>query len=159
MFAYFMTFTLYPDIAIALGVISQRSWLAKIWQDMNKRVWLNSKGIVVLSPGMKQQILSQCPQIAHKISVIHSWADPDLIVPIAKQENWFAWKYNLVNKFTVLYSGNMGRCHDIETILTAAKELQNEPVQFVCIGGGAKREELVEQVHQLGLQNFSALPR
>lgn len=151
-------YDLYPDIAIALGVISQRSWLARFWQELNKRIWLNAKAIVVLSPGMKQQVVSQCPQIAHKISVIHSWADPDLIVPIAKQENWFAWKHNLVNKFTVLYSGNMGRCHDIETILAAAKELQNEPVQFVCIGGGAKREELIEQVKQLGLQNFTFLP-
>ncbi|MBH8576335.1 glycosyltransferase family 4 protein [Nostocaceae cyanobacterium CENA369] len=151
-------YDLYPDIAIALGVVSKRSWVVRLWKALNRQIWLNAKGIVVLSPGMKQRVVENCPQIADKISVIHSWANPDLIVPISKQENWFAWKHNLVNTFTVLYSGNMGRCHDIETMLEAAKELQDEPIQFVCIGGGAKRDELIQEVKRLGLNNFTFLP-
>ncbi|YAF95683.1 MAG: glycosyltransferase family 4 protein [Nodularia sp. CChRGM 3473] len=151
-------YDLYPDIAIALGVVSKRSWLVRMWRAINRRVWLNAKSIIVLSPAMKQQVIASCPQVAHKISVIHSWANPELIVPIAKKENWFAWKYNLVNKFTVLYSGNMGRCHDIDTILEAAKELKDEPIQFVCIGGGAKRDQLIREVEQLRLENFTFLP-
>ncbi|MBD2563923.1 MULTISPECIES: glycosyltransferase family 4 protein [Nostoc] len=151
-------YDLYPDIAIALGVVSKQNWLARLWRAINKQIWLNAKGIVVLSPAMKQQVLANCPQVADKISVIHSWANPELIVPIAKQENWFAWKHNLVNKFTVLYSGNMGRCHDMTTILEAAQQLQDEPVHFVFIGGGAKRDELIQEVNQLGLLNFTFLP-
>lgn len=151
-------YDLYPDVVISLGIISKNHWIAKLWQAVNRRVWLNAKGIIVLSPEMKQRVLAHCPQVAHKVSVIHSWANPEFIVPIPKQENWFAWKYNLVNKFTVLYSGNMGRCHDIHTFLEAAIELQDEPVQFVCIGGGARREELIAQVNLLGLNNFTFLP-
>ncbi|BBD69191.1 glycosyltransferase [Nostoc commune NIES-4072] len=151
-------YDLYPDIAIALGVIPRRNWLVRLWRRINKQVWLNSKGIVVLSPAMKQKIVAHCPEVADKISIIHSWANPEAIVPIAKRENWFAWKYNLVNKFTVLYSGNMGRCHDINTMLEAAKELQDEPIQFVCIGAGAKRDELIMEVERLGLNNFTFLP-
>lgn len=113
---------------------------------------------MVLSPAMRQRLVEICPQIAEKVFVIHSWADPDLIVPIAKQENWFAWKYDLVSKFTVLYSGNMGRCHDMDTILEAAQQLQDEPIQFVCIGGGAKREDFIKEVNRLGLCNFTFLP-
>ncbi|MFN6519092.1 MAG: glycosyltransferase family 4 protein [Nostoc sp. CreGUA01] len=151
-------YDLYPDIAIALGVISKRSWLARLWRAINRQVWLNAKGIVVLSPAMKQQVVANCPQVADKISVIHSWANPELIMPIPKEENWFALKHNLVDKFTVLYSGNMGRCHDMATILQAAQELQDEPIHFVCIGGGAKRDELIQQVNQLELRNFTFLP-
>ncbi|MDZ8188224.1 MAG: glycosyltransferase family 4 protein [Nostoc sp. ChiSLP02] len=151
-------YDLYPDIAIALGVLSRHNWLVRLWRAINIQVWQNAEGIVVLSPAMKQQVLAHCPQIADKISVIHSWANPELIVPIAKQENWFAWKHHLVNKFTVLYSGNMGRCHDMATILQTAQELENEPIEFVCIGGGAKRDELIQQVKELGLSNFTFLP-
>jgi len=139
-------------------VLSKRHWLAQLWQNLNQKIWRNAQAIVVLSPAMKQQVLASCPEIAEKVSVIHSWSDPDWIVPIAKQENWFAWKYNLVTKFTVLYSGNLGRCHDMDTILEAAKLLQDEPIQFVCIGAGAKRDNLIEQVKQLGLNNFLFLP-
>jgi glycosyltransferase involved in cell wall biosynthesis len=151
-------YDLYPDIAITLGVVSKNHWIAKLWQAINQRVWLNAKAIVVLSPEMKQRVVESCPQVAHKISIIHSWANPEFIVPIPKQENWFAWKHNLVNKFTVLYSGNMGRCHEIDTLLEAAIELKDEPVQFVCIGGGAKRQELIAKVHEKGLNNFTFLP-
>ncbi|MDZ8055097.1 MAG: glycosyltransferase family 4 protein [Aulosira sp. ZfuVER01] len=151
-------YDLYPDIAIALGVISKHNWMTRFWQQLNKKIWLNAKGIIVLSPSMKQRVVANCPQIADKVSVIHSWADPQWIIPIAKHENWFAWKYNLVKKFTVLYSGNMGRCHDIDTILQAAQYLHDEPIQFVCIGGGAKRNELIEEVKLLGLSNFLFLP-
>lgn len=151
-------YDLYPDIAIALGVVSKRSWLVRLWNAINKQVWLKSKGIVVLSPAMKQKIVAHCPEVAEKVSVIHSWANPEAIVPIPKEENWFAHEYSLVNKFTVLYSGNMGRCHDIDTMLEAAKQLQEEPIQFVCIGGGAKRDELIKEVNQLGLNNFTFLP-
>ncbi|MEH1910669.1 MAG: glycosyltransferase family 4 protein [Nostoc sp.] len=151
-------YDLYPDIAIALGVISKRHWLVRLWRGINKQVWLKAKGIIVLSPVMKEQVLAHCPEVADKISIIHSWANPEAIVPIAKRENWFAWKYNLVNKFSVLYSGNMGRCHDIDTMLEAAKQLQDEPIQFVCIGGGAKREDLITEVNRLGLNNFTFLP-
>lgn len=151
-------YDLYPDIAIALKVIPKHHWLARFWQVVNRQILRKAKGIIVLSPAMKRQVASNCPDIAHKISVIHSWANPDFIVPIEKEDNWFAQQYNLVNKFTVLYSGNLGRCHDIHTMLEAAKYLQDEPIQFVCIGGGAKREVLVKEVDRLGLDNFLFLP-
>ncbi|MTJ07935.1 glycosyltransferase family 4 protein [Anabaena sp. UHCC 0204] len=153
-----LIYDLYPDIAIALGVVSKNHWLAKFWRQINRKIWQKSKGIIVLSPAMKERVISICPEVADKISVIHSWGDPDLIVPIAKEHNWFAKEYNLVNKFTVLYSGNMGRCHDMDTILATAKQLQNEPIQFVCIGGGPKRESFIQEVTRLGLKNFLFLP-
>ncbi|MFQ4140820.1 glycosyltransferase family 4 protein [Chlorogloeopsis sp. ULAP02] len=151
-------YDLYPDIAIALNVISRNHWLARLWQKINKLVWQKSQALVVLSPAMKQRVTAICPQVADKVFVIHSWGDPDVIVPIAKQENWFAWKYDLVNKFTVVYSGNMGRCHDMDTILETAKILKDEPIKFVFVGGGAKREELSNRAHQLGLSNFVFIP-
>jgi glycosyltransferase involved in cell wall biosynthesis len=151
-------YDLYPDIAITLGVIHKRHWLARLWQFVNQKIWRNAIGIVVLSPAMRRQVLANCPAIGKKVYVIHSWADPDWIVPIAKQENWFAWKYDLVKKFTVLYSGNLGRCHDMDTILGAANSLQNEPIQFVFIGGGAKLDELIQEVNRLDLKNCLFLP-
>lgn len=153
-----LLYDLYPDIAIALGVIPENHWLAKIWQNLNIRVWRKAKEIIVLSPSMKERIAAICPEIKDKIYVIHSWANPEAIVPIPKKENWFAWKHNLVDKFTVLYSGNMGRCHDMETIIEAAKELKDEPIQFVFIGGGAKRKEVIQEADRFGLKNLVFLP-
>lgn len=153
-----LMYDIYPDIAIALGVVNKNHWLAKFWWTINRQIWQKSKGIIVLSPTMKERVVEICPQIADKVSVIHSWGDPDFILPIAKKDNWFAKEHNLDSKFTVLYSGNMGRCHDMDTILATAQQLKNEPIQFVFIGGGPKRESFMENVNRLGLKNFLFLP-
>jgi len=153
-----LIYDLYPDIAIKLGVVSDNHWVAKLWRAVNCYVWRKAKAIIVLSPAMKQRIVNHCPEVKDKISVIHSWADPEWVIPILKQKNWFAWKHNLVNRFSVLYSGNMGRCHDIDTILEAVKQLQDEPILFVFIGGGPRRKEFLEKVEQLNLTNCLFLP-
>ena len=153
-----LMYDIYPDIAIALGVVNKNHWLAKFWWTINRKIWQKSKGIIVLSPTMKERVVEICPQIADKVSVIQSWGDPDFILPIAKKDNWFAKEHNLDSKFTVLYSGNMGRCHDMDTILATAQQLKNEPIQFVFIGGGPKRESFMENVNRLGLKNFLFLP-
>ncbi|BAZ81244.1 group 1 glycosyl transferase [Sphaerospermopsis kisseleviana NIES-73] len=49
----------------------------------------------------------------------------------------------------------MGRCHDMDTILETAKLLRDEPIQFVCISIGAKRQSFMEEVNDLGLTKFS----
>lgn len=153
-----LIYDLYPDIAIALGVVSHKHWLAKFWWAINRQVWQQSKGIIVLSPAMKERVVAICPQVADKVSVIHSWGDSELILPITKEKNWFAKQHNLDSIFTVLYSGNMGRCHDTNTILATAQQLQNEEIRFVCIGGGPKRESFIQDVKRLGLKNFLFLP-
>jgi glycosyltransferase involved in cell wall biosynthesis len=90
--------------------------------------------------------------------VISNWSDPNWIVPIAKKDNWFAQKYNLTEKFTILYSGNMGRCHDIQTILNTARLLRGYSVQFVFIGGGPKYRSSENLVQTYGLDNCLFLP-
>ncbi len=153
-----LIYDLYPDIAVELKVVSAQHWLAKLWSKINKQVWKRADQIIVLSSTMKDRMQAHCPEIGDKISVIHNWADPEWITPISKQNNWFAHQYDLVNTFTVLYSGNMGRCHDMETILAAAIQLQQDPIQFLFIGEGVKYRDCIEQVRILGLKNCRFLP-
>jgi glycosyltransferase involved in cell wall biosynthesis len=153
-----LLYDLYPDVAVELNVVSRQHWLVRLWDAVNCHVWKQAQQIIVLSPSMKDRVVAKCPEIINKITVIHNWADPNWIVPIAKPQNWFAKAFNLVDTFTVLYSGNMGRCHDMDTILEAARLLQQEPIQFVFIGNGAKHEAMRSQASQLGLKNCQFLP-
>lgn len=153
-----LLYDLYPDIAVELGVVSHNHLVARFWRSVNRLVWRKAQAVIVLSPEMRQRVIDHCPDIAEKVFVIHSWADPKRITPVPKQENWFAHQHKLDTKFTVLYSGNMGRCHDMDTILDAAIQLRNDPVQFVFIGNGAKREGLMDEAKRLGLDNIRFLP-
>jgi glycosyltransferase involved in cell wall biosynthesis len=152
-----LVYDLYPDVAIKLEVISEQHWLARLWQRFNLEIWKQSKGLIVLSSSMKEHIAVQVPELQNKIHVIHSWADPDKLKPLAKADNPFAQTHNLVNTFTVLYSGNMGRCHDMDTILETALLLKKHAdIQFLFIGNGAQHSHCQKWVetHQLSTCRF-----
>ena len=153
-----LLYDLYPDVAVELNIKPADHWIVRAWDFVNRAVWKRSTRIIVLSASMRDRIVAKCPEVADRIAIVHSWADPKLIVPIPKSENWFAQEHDLVDKFVVLYSGNMGRCHDIETIIAAAQELRDDPVEFLIVGDGARREQLIEKLDRLNLHNFKFLP-
>ena len=154
-----LLYDLYPDIAVNLNVVTEKHWLTRFWHWTNRQVWHHAQNIIVLSATMKERIVTQYPEIADKVTIIHSWADPNYILPKPKANNPFAIKHNLVNRFTVMYSGNMGRCHDMETILQTVWELREENIQFVFIGGGAKYNECYEILtRKWNLNNCLFLP-
>src|SRR5262249_27557810 len=73
--------------------------------------------------------------------------------------NPFRRAWGLEHKFVVGYSGNLGRAHDIETILSAAGELVSCQLVFLCIGGGANYEALKQAAEKRGLaQLFRFMP-
>ena len=153
-----LIYDLYPEVVTELQVSSKDSPIIKLWHRVNRVVWHQARHIVVISPSMKQRLLTKYPDLEEKTSVISNWADPEQIKPLNKTENWFAKEHQTDRKFTVLYSGNLGRCHDAQTILEVMKLLQNEPIQFVFIGSGAKYESCRQQSSELGLTNCLFLP-
>lgn len=153
-----LLYDLYPDIAIELDVIENQSWIAKFWDKCNALAWKHSQAIIVLSDTMKDRIVAKQPTIAHKISVIPNWTEPKVIKPIDKSQNWFAKEHGLVEPFTVLYSGNMGRCHDMDTLLDAIMHLKDQPIKFVFIGSGEQRDFVQKKVQQADTNNCLFLP-
>lgn len=153
-----LIYDLYPEVVTELKVSNRDSPIIKIWHEVNRIVWRKARHIVVVSPSMKHRLLSKYPELEEKVSVISNWADPKQIKPLNRTRNWFAKEHQIDCKFTVLYSGNLGRCHDAETILKVMKLLQKEAIQFVFIGSGTKYESCRQQCLELGLTNCLFLP-
>ncbi len=153
-----LIYDLYPDLLVSLDVLPESHLLVKFWRFLNSQTWKNAEKIIVISDTMRQRILSQVPSVESKIVMIHNWADPEIIQPVKKAENWFAQQHQLTDKFVVLYSGNLGRAHDLETIMGAAQSLKNTKVKFVFIGGGFKYKQAEQQAKNLSLDNCLFLP-
>lgn len=89
------------------------------------------------------------------IHVIHNWSNG--IAPIEKKQNKLREKWGYENEFVVGYSGNLGRGHDVETIITTINELRsNANIKFLFVGGGAKIDELRGRLISLGNVSFKA---
>jgi len=77
-----------------------------------------SDAVVVLGSCMAARVREKGVP-AERISVIQNWADSQQIYPVPREHNRFLDEHDLRHKFVVMYSGNLGRAHDLETILEA----------------------------------------
>jgi glycosyltransferase involved in cell wall biosynthesis len=153
-----LLYDIYPDVVVNLGMLPSHNPIVRLWQWLNHQTWQHAQALIVLSPSMQAQVIRQCPEVAEKTCVIHSWCNPNEIYPVPKADNGFIKQQGLEKTFTILYSGNMGRCHDMATIIAAAQALRHDPVQFMFIGGGSKMQDCINQVEAWGLQNCKFLP-
>jgi colanic acid biosynthesis glycosyl transferase WcaI len=134
---------LYPDIAVEFGMLGRRS-LATRFLDLASRLILGrADAVVALGEAMVDRI-SRKGIPPERIRVIPNWADGSAIRPVQRDENPFRKAHDLVGKHVVLHSGNIGRGHDMSTLLAVAEALRAEPdLVFLFIGEGA-RKALVE---------------
>ena len=160
-----MVHDIYPDVLVGLMGMSARNPLVRVWHFMNRRAYRRAKLVMTLGERMAQRLEEQCP--GHSVEVVYPWADTNRIRPRPRDDNWFAAEHGLVGKLTVMYSGNMGIGHDIETILEAARRLRDrDEIRFVFIGSGpkwqlvdqARKSEDLSNVTLLGWQPDEVLP-
>lgn len=95
---------------------------------------------------------------AEKITVIYNWGYSDKVVDIPWEENKFVKKYELNKQiFYAVYAGNIGKMQNVELVVDAAKELQNDDrIRFLIIGDGARREEIKKRAE--GVRNIQLFP-
>jgi colanic acid biosynthesis glycosyl transferase WcaI len=79
--------------------------------------------------------------------VIHNWADAALH-PVDVPHT----------RFVVGYSGNLGRAHDVRTMLAAIRALRRDKdIEFVITGGGAQLDAIrAEQLPNLRFAGYAA---
>ena len=147
---------LFPRSAVLSGVLPAAGPLALLWQGLMTQVCSRSSRTVVLSQAMEARLRRDLgPQLP--LTVIHNWA-VERGAPIQREHSDFASEHGYSDRFSVQYSGNFGRLHDLLTLLEAARLLQQEAIQFVFIGGGAKQRQIEAYRNGFGLGNVLQLP-
>jgi len=71
--------------------------------------------------------------------IIPNWEKAAQFPPDLSPDPWDAVSISITDEnFVILYLGNAGFGHRFETIMDAAKQLEDEPVTFLFVGGGEK---------------------
>lgn len=150
----YMVHDLYPDQPVELGYIREDGLIARLWSTLHRYVFESASNIVALGPVMKERIVASTgPGFdPTKVRIIHNWEDEDFIEPRSKTDNWFSEEHNLVEPFTLLYSGNIGEFHDLETVVRAAERLQDRNVRFLIIGEGDNKSTVVTLAEKLDIR-------
>ncbi len=140
----YMYWDLYPQAIEASMHSGFANLVSVLWHKWNIYNFKRVNQIVTIGEIIKESIQKKIPYDLN-IKVIPISVDTNVIKPIDKRNNLFITQNNLQDKFIVLYSGKMGRSHNIELILESATLLSdNNDIQFVFIGNGEKKT-LVEK--------------
>ena len=133
----------YPDVLVATGMLRQRAVATRLLNGLQRLLVRSMARVVVIGRDMERLMRRRATGDA-VIELIPNWADLEDIAPSDRQENALLSTLGIAERFVVQYSGNIGRTHGIDTLLSAADRLRDDRVQFLFIGDGARRR-VIEQ--------------
>jgi colanic acid biosynthesis glycosyl transferase WcaI len=147
----------YPDAMVAAGIFDENSVIVRILKCLNRWFYKYISEVVVLGRDMHKRVLKYVKSSC-KLHIIPNWGDVELINKV--DDNKILDELNLLNKFVVQLSGNIGRTHDIDIIIKAARELQSDKnIVFFIVGGGVKKRYLEKTVQIENLSNVVIKPK
>lgn len=153
----FLLQDLFPRSAELTGVLPVGGPVSNLWTLLIQAICQYSSQTIVLSDSMRSRCLKIFELKPSKVTVIHNWA-VETALPLRKEDNPLACDWKVQDLFTVQYSGNFGRLHEIITLLETARILAAEPFHFLFVGGGAKSRQISAYVQHYNLKNVSLYP-
>jgi glycosyltransferase involved in cell wall biosynthesis len=140
---------LYPDVAIATGVLEADGWPARLAGGIARWAMRRADAVIALGEVMAVRLRDhRVPP--DRIAVVHNWADSRVIRPIPHAQNAFIAEHGLAGLHVVAYTGNMGLSHEFQTILDGARALRDRAdTVFLFIGGGKQAARVREAARDL----------
>jgi glycosyltransferase involved in cell wall biosynthesis len=158
---------IFPETAQALGVGGRAALpLYAVMQWLRNRSLHAADMNVVLGERMAERV-EGLGVPGDRIRIIPNWADATVIKPIDHANNALRTEWDLNGKFVVGYSGNLGRAHDVDTLLDAMTIIEHAqasvsplsderpsdclPIGWLFIGSGALFARLAAEIARRGL--------
>lgn len=143
-------FDMYPELAVALGEIPNGA-AARFFETITRRAYRSADIVAAMDADMAAR-LSRC---GVRAEIIAPWVFAPLAAPPSQSPN-----SNLQSPKIWLYSGNLGRAHEWETLLDAQAilEKRGSPWRLIFQGGGPSRAPAQERAAALGLRQCEWTP-
>jgi glycosyltransferase involved in cell wall biosynthesis len=148
---------IFPEGLVRLGKVSKYNILIIFWQYLFILSLKKSVKIVVIGRDMKEWLRDVCQYALTKTEYIPLWQDEKLISPSEYLQNAFVIENNLIGKFVIQYSGNMGLWNEMDTLGKAVRENLKDIV-FMFVGGGMRKKELMDVISSNDLENVIIMP-
>lgn len=157
----------YPNVLVAAGMVRENHWMVGLLERAVRWLYQHADHVIAIGRDMARLAESKMSGgsngsgHAARLSIIPNWGEVEEIQPLDKAGNTLLERLGLSGKFVVQYAGNMGRSHDLESLVECARVLRgDERFHFLLIGTGAKRAWLDRQAEVLpNLTVLDPLPR
>lgn len=141
---------------------SKNKLLLKILMFLDKRSCKKSDLIITVGRDMQETLENRFNNnnVPNNV-VINNWINEREVYPIEKNNKKiveFKKKYNLEDKFVIMYSGNIGLYYDLENIVKMMADFRDDNVAYVFVGEGSVKNKLMKYVEENKLKNFYFIP-
>ncbi len=149
---------LYPDAPIAFGAMRASHPLAGIAARIDRFCLRRADAVVALGCCMRERLLAKGVP-AERLHTIGVWSDEEEVAPTPREGNRYRAEWGIGERMLVMYSGNFGLGHDVETFLdAAARLLEEDRIRFAFVGGGKRKAEVERRVREGSLRNCILAP-
>ncbi|MBK1646838.1 hypothetical protein CKO25_19810 [Thiocapsa imhoffii] len=153
-----LVYDLYPGVLVKLGQLRDQGLLARGWRLFNRQVWGRAQIVFTIGAYMAENLRREGGQDCD-VRVVPVWADVEFVRPLPKEQNPFVQSLGWADRTIVLYSGNLGDTHNLDSLLDVANRLRGrDDLGFLIIGSGSKWAALCAYVEEHQLQNVKLLP-
>jgi colanic acid biosynthesis glycosyl transferase WcaI len=131
---------LYPELLFGSKIILNGA-IKRLTEKAANKSLCKAEHVIVLGRCMEKVVKRKGVNPAC-ISIVENWPERSVAESLGDGRN-FRKQYGLKDKVVIMYSGNMGKFHNFDTILNVAKRLEGrENIVFVFIGRGVRRSEI-----------------
>lgn len=149
----FVSYDVYPEIAVSMGALSDSSLIVSGMQWINKKLFEKASLVVALTDEMREYLLEHRPTLTEdRIITISNWAHEE-----SDDTSNYEGNLDCENDcFSITYFGTMGVCQEMNTILEAAERLKDhDNIKFIFAGHGTKKQAIKDAVQEKHLTNVA----
>jgi glycosyltransferase involved in cell wall biosynthesis len=149
---------LYPEVAAELGMNALRGRAGTLLRMLRNWSLEGSDLNVVIGERMSERLVAEGIP-SSRVTVMPNWSDDEAVRPLARDACALRDEWAIGDRFVVAYSGNLGRAHEVETMLGAARRLRGrDDIIFLMIGAGHASDQLSATVALERLDNVLFRP-
>lgn len=139
--------------------ISQNNTLIKFFEKIEIFLYKSADLIISVTHSFKESLIQRGID-SKKIHVITNGVDANRFQYIPKDKSLLK-EFNLQNKFVVSYIGTHGMAHSIETIVNAARLIEDSGLHndiiFLLLGSGSEKTTLKKYIEENNINNILML--
>ncbi|MFG0257043.1 MAG: glycosyltransferase family 4 protein [Phycisphaerales bacterium JB043] len=151
---------IYPDVMIAHDMIRERGVVHRVLRRLHRSILKRVNATIVLGRCMEERLVAQGAP-PDKISVIPVWGvtDESAHSHAPALSNPYRVQWDVGDRCLVMYSGNFGLAHDVQTFLDGALRARDDDrYRFALVGGGKRKERVATFVTENGLDSCAVEP-
>ena len=147
------TMDLHPEAEVAHGLLRPDAGITRLLATIDRWIFRHAAFVGALGGCMARRIESKLPA-GRGVPNLPLWKGEEEVRPLPRTESPFARKWEVGDRFVVMYSGNAGLAHGFEEVKGLLRHCKEDPgVLTLFIGAGQRRVELERFIEAEGIDN------